>query len=133
LDDGKHKLTNATDCGQKLLTSLTPEGKGQLEAEIATLKSDWLNLNTDIDNSYSALEDRMAQWTKFNEVLEQLTRWLSEARQDLMMAAEPKVELMEKKVQIDKLKVSILPPDGIVSCVIESTCVMLCCSSYNVL
>ena len=75
----------------------------------------------------------MSQWTKFNEVLEQLTRWLSEARQDLMMAAEPKVELMEKKVQIDKLKVSILPPDGIVSCVIESTCVMLCCSSYNVL
>lgn len=118
LDDGKHKLNNATECAQKLLTNLTPEGRGQLEAEIAALKSDWLNLNTDIDNSYSALEDRMVQWTKFNEVLEQLTRWLGEARQDLVMASEPKVELMEKKVQLNKLKVSVLSPGGIVKSII---------------
>ena len=110
LDDGKHKLNAATDCMQKLLSKLTPDARGQLDAEIATLKSDWLNLNTNIDNIYGGLEERMAQWTKFNEVLEQLTRGLGETRQDLVMAAEPKVELMEKKVQLDKLKVSVLPP-----------------------
>ena len=91
---------------QKLLSKLTPDGRGQLDAEIVTLKSDWLNLNTNIDSIYGGLEERMAHWTKFNEVLEQLTRGLGETRQDLVMAAEPKIELMEKKVQLDKLKVS---------------------------
>ena len=106
MDEGLHRVNRACDSGQRLLPRATPEGKTQVEAEMKEAKESWDTLSKDVNTMSSQLETQAAKWEAYSERNGGLTTWLTDVEAELKQGAEPKVELMEKKAQLDKFKVS---------------------------
>ena len=106
LDDGLHKINATVDCGNKLLPNCTPDSAETIKSQQAKLKADWDQLNNSVTESIRKLESELDKWRLYEECNTNIQRWLKEVEGDLRVGVEPKIELMEKKAQLEKFKVN---------------------------
>lgn len=106
LDDGLHKVNRACESGQKLLPRVTDQGREKIEGEMEKIKEEWDEVNKDLNASNTRLESQLNLWDVYNDKKDMLSSWLNDVEAELSQGAEPKVELMEKKAQLEKFKVN---------------------------
>ena len=70
------------------------------------MKADWELLNKMVTDSTRKLESELDKWRHYEECNTNIQRWLKEVEADLRVGTEPKIELMEKKAQLEKFKVN---------------------------
>ena len=107
LDDGLHRINTAVDCGNRLLPNCTAESADTIRSEQLKIKEDWNVLNQTVTESIRKLESELDKWRLYDECNTNIQQWLKEMEEDLNVGTEPKIELMEKKAQLEKFKVSL--------------------------
>ena len=53
-----------------------------------------------------ALDTQLTRWTDFENLQQEVVTWLTEVEAHIKVGPDPKVELVEKKAQLEKYKVS---------------------------
>ena len=92
--------------GQRVKQRSPPEGKAKVDQEIGDMKRDWEKMNEDISTCNGKLDTLLVKWVSYEETVTVLLKWLAETETELKMGVEPKTELLEKKVQLEKCKVN---------------------------
>ena len=105
LPDGLQLLNTMCEASQRLSQRAPPELKVKVDAEVTELKEDWDKLNKTINSHGSALEMRLTRWNQFEDIYQDMLRWLAQVENQVKVGPAPKVELVEKKAQLEKYKV----------------------------
>ncbi len=107
LDEGLQRLNHTNKCGEKVIHSSAATGlKDQVQVELSQLNNQWQQLNGSLSQCAGNLDTQLAKWNVYEDVYGGLLRWLTHVEADLQTHVTPKGEVVEKKAQLDKYKVS---------------------------
>lgn len=89
------------------LCQRAPEGlKMQTETEVAAVRNDWDALNKNINERSGALEAQKNRWSEYEDLKQEVLSWLAEVEGQIKIGPDPKVDLVEKKAQLEKYRVT---------------------------
>ncbi|XP_064624000.1 muscle-specific protein 300 kDa-like isoform X3 [Lineus longissimus] len=104
LDNGHGKLNQVCEFSQKVLRNATPEGRKKIQEQIDKLKEAWDNLQGNINICSTNLEKSLIKYNEYEESYDLILKWMLDIENLLLPEPEHKVDLMEKKQQLDKYK-----------------------------
>lgn len=106
MDEGLALVNCVCDFAEKILPNTSSEGKRLIEQQVTELTNEWEKLNLAITDCNSMLEGVQERWNEYEEYYGSLVKWLADIENTLLMEPEPKAQLLEKKTQLDKYRVS---------------------------
>ena len=105
LDHGSAKLKSASVLGDKVKSSTSKRGKKAINEQLERFRKDHARLQASINEARGDLEKTISQWSKLELLQDDLQAWLRETEEKLNTEAQPRLDLGEKKVQLEKAKV----------------------------
>ncbi|XP_074648980.1 muscle-specific protein 300 kDa-like isoform X3 [Tubulanus polymorphus] len=104
LDDGHTKLSKATELAQKVMRNCSPEGKKKIQGMMDKLREAWDTLHGNINICSTNLEKSLLKYNEYEECYDLILKWMLDTENLLLADPERKVELLDKKQQLDKYK-----------------------------
>ncbi|KAK0046935.1 nesprin-1, partial [Biomphalaria pfeifferi] len=104
-EEGLHLLQVALDSLQAVLPNTSVIGRDDLRREMQALQQDYDSLSADINDAKTQLDGTLAQWTVYDDSVEQLQRWLKDLESQIESDSQLQNTLQEKKLQLDRVKV----------------------------
>ncbi len=108
LCEGESLVLQTSDLAHKVLPQTSPDGQ-------ETIKNQQSNIQQNLDNhaqktkqTEKELDDRLKQWRDFDNASEEFNKWLGDMEKALEVTPELKVDLFEKKRQLEKYKVLLV-------------------------
>jgi hypothetical protein len=89
-----------------VLRNATPAGRKKIQEQIDKLKEAWDNLQGNINICSTNLEKSLIKYNEYEESYDLILKWMLDIENMLLPEPEHKVDLLEKKHQLDKFKVS---------------------------
>lgn len=105
-DEGLHMLQIALDNLQIVLPNTSVPGRDNLRREMQGLQAEYDALSGDLNELKTKLDGTLAQWTVYDDSIEQLHRWLNDLELQLQTESQLQNTLQEKKLQYERVKVS---------------------------
>ena len=106
MDDGLQRVNRVCDLAEKILPNTSSDGKRIIEQQVTELTNEWEKLNQAISECSTMLEGVQERWNDYEEYYGSLVKWLADTEHTFSIEPEPKAQLVEKKTQLDKYKVS---------------------------
>ena len=107
LDEGQKRLSTLQECSLKLQQVAPPEEKSKVKDETDTVRQRYDDLKSALSETSSSLQSQLSLWDDYEEKRALLDHWLEGMEEKLAPQPEPKLEIVEKKAQLDKYKVRI--------------------------
>lgn len=104
-EEGLHLLQVALDSLQAVLPNTSVIGRDDLRREMQALQQEYDSLSADINDAKTQLDGTLAQWTVYDDSVEQLQRWLKDLESQIESDSQLQNTLQEKKLQLDRVKV----------------------------
>lgn len=104
-DEGLHMLQIALDNLQIVLPNTSVPGRDNLRREMQGLQAEYDALSGDLNELKTKLDGTLAQWTVYDDSIEQLHRWLNDLELQLQTESQLQNTLQEKKLQFERVKV----------------------------
>ncbi|KAF5308513.1 hypothetical protein FQR65_LT06178 [Abscondita terminalis] len=101
---GRQLLNTAIEHGEALFSGITPENKDSIRAELRNLRDKSENLIDKVDGIYKRVEGILMQRHSFEDSLQQVKLWITDAEQKLGDQLELKPTLPDKKDTLHKYK-----------------------------
>uniref|UniRef100_A0A8C1T562 Spectrin repeat containing, nuclear envelope 1a n=1 Tax=Cyprinus carpio TaxID=7962 RepID=A0A8C1T562_CYPCA len=122
MDQGHSLLKTLRESAEQAVSFLDDPGASKLEREVQTGRSQLEELILGLREEHATLERSLVLYKDFQERYKSQMQWLKETRALLSSTVEPKVELYQRKAQLNKYKAveqMLLSRDSAVSFVLE--------------
>uniref|UniRef100_A0A8C2KL13 Spectrin repeat containing, nuclear envelope 1a n=1 Tax=Cyprinus carpio TaxID=7962 RepID=A0A8C2KL13_CYPCA len=122
MDQGHSMLKTLRENAEQAVSFLDDPGASRLEKEVRTGRSQLEELILGLREEHATLERSLVLYKDFQERYKSQMQWLKETRALLSSTVEPKVELYQRKAQLNKYKAveqTLLSRDSAVSFVLE--------------
>ncbi|XP_016311636.1 nesprin-1-like isoform X6 [Sinocyclocheilus anshuiensis] len=122
MDQGHSLLKTLREVAEQAVSFLDDPGASRLEKEVRTGRSQLEELILGLREEHATLERSIVLYKDFQERYKSQMQWLRETRALLSSTVEPKVELYQRKAQLNKYKAveqTLLSRDSAVSFVLE--------------
>lgn len=106
MDEGEALVAAATNAGERLSKRSGTAGVRKIERELEPVRADWAELTRQLQTCNANLDKAVGRWTDYAELMGRLCRSLDEAESVSDAVVPSKNDLLEKKTQLDKFKVS---------------------------
>ena len=106
-DDGLHTLQLTLDSLQLVLPQTSVIGRDVLRRETQALQQDYDDLSGRLLDARTTHEALLSRWSEFEESVSQVMRWLLDLDAHLMAESTLQNTMQEKKLQLDRVKVSV--------------------------
>ena len=104
-EEGMHMLQISLDNLQVVLPNTNVAGRDNMRQEMQTLQAEYDALSGDLNDTRNKLDGTLAQWTVYDDSIEQLRRWLNDLENQIHTETQLQNTLQEKKLQLDRIKV----------------------------
>lgn len=98
-------LQIALDNLQIVLPNTSVGGRDNMRRDMQTLQQEYDALSADLNDAKTQLDSTLAQWTVYDDSVEQLMRWLQELEVQIQSDSQVQNTLQEKKLQLERVKV----------------------------
>lgn len=105
LDEGQKLVSMVTEASLKLQQVAPPYLKAQVQSESDNVKPRWEQLKANVGQCSTDLHIQLQCRSEFEDLYQSLLEWLSSMEAQLISEPDAKLELVEKKAQLDKCKV----------------------------
>ena len=106
-EEGMHMLQISLDNLQVVLPNTNVAGRDNMRQEMQTLQAEYDTLSADLNDTRNKLDGTLAQWTVYDDSIEQLRRWLNDLENQIHTETQLQNTLQEKKLQLDRIKVEL--------------------------
>ena len=106
-EEGMHMLQISLDNLQVVLPNTNVAGRDNMRQEMQTLQAEYDTLSADLNDTRNKLDGTLAQWTVYDDSIEQLRRWLNDLENQIHTETQLQNTLQEKKLQLDRIKVEM--------------------------
>ena len=103
-EQGQSLLHAAHTYGEKAMAGTASQGRDVIRQELAALQAQWDDFRSATSDTRSDLESQLLRWADFDDSSSTVGKWL-EDMQAKVKDAGPKMDLSEKKVKLQKVKV----------------------------
>lgn len=100
-------MTDATECGERLFSNTSPEGRETIRQQLRAVRQEWDSLFSDVLGTQRQVEAQLFHWTSFSESTGQLDQWLTSMEAQLAHHLPAAGSLEEKKAQLQSCKVKL--------------------------
>ena len=107
-EEGMHMLQISLDNLQVVLPNTNVAGRDNMRQEMQTLQAEYDALSGDLNDTRNKLDGTLAQWTVYDDSIEQLRRWLNDLENQIHTETQLQNTLQEKKLQLDRIKVGVV-------------------------
>ncbi|XP_041353316.1 nesprin-1-like isoform X4 [Gigantopelta aegis] len=104
-EEGLHMLQIALDNLQVVLPNTSVGGRDSMRREMQAMQQDYDGLSGDLNEVKLKLDGCLAQWTVYDDSVQQLQRWLHDLETQVQTDSQLQNTLQEKKLQLDRVKV----------------------------
>ncbi|KAH9507320.1 hypothetical protein Btru_056905, partial [Bulinus truncatus] len=104
-EEGLRLLQVALDNLQVVLPNTSVSGRDDLRREMQALQQDYDGLSAGINEAKTQLDGTLAQWTVYDDSVDQLQRWLKDLESRIESDSQLQNTLQEKKLQLERVKV----------------------------
>ncbi len=105
MDHGQGKLKSTMTLGDKVLPATNHAGRKTIHDQLERFKSDHDRLQSSITEARNDLETTLTLWMTLEQLEDDLQAWLRDTQSKLSTEAQPRLDLAEKKVQLEKAKI----------------------------
>lgn len=91
------------------MPNTNPRGSQLIKQETEAAKQEYEDLLTDVSQTKRNLESALSQWGEFDRLHYQFHAWLTDVESKLKSDPEYRVDLPEKRSNLEKYKVSVSP------------------------
>lgn len=105
--DGESIVLQTSDLAHKVLPQTSSDGQEIIKNQQNNLQHSLDKHTQKTRETQKALEERQRQWRDYDEMSEEFENWLGQMEKELEVEPDPKVDLGEKKRQLEKYKVNI--------------------------
>ncbi|CAL1544282.1 unnamed protein product [Lymnaea stagnalis] len=103
--EGIHLLQIALDNLQLVLPNTSVSGRDNMRRDMQTLQQEYDGLSAGLNDAKTQLDGTLAQWTVYDDSVEQLQRWLRDLEAQIESDSQVQNTLQEKKLQLERVKV----------------------------
>ena len=103
--DGESLILQTSDLAHKVLPQTSPEGQDVIKDQQNDIQRQLDNHAQKTKDTEKALGERVKQWRDFDNSSDEFKKWLQVMEKTLEEIPQPKVDLSEKKRQLEKYKV----------------------------
>ncbi len=104
LDHGGAKLKSAGTVADKVIPSTSKRGRKGIKEQLDRLRKNHSRLQGNINDARKDLQATLSKWGNLEQLLDDLQAWLRDTQEKLKAEAQPRLDLGEKKAQLDKAK-----------------------------
>ncbi|RUS81756.1 hypothetical protein EGW08_010510, partial [Elysia chlorotica] len=104
-EEGLHMLQVTMDSLQVVLPNTSVGGRDSLRRDMTQLQQDYDALSASLGEAKAQLAGTLAQWTVYDDSVEQLQRWLADLQTQVDADSVLQNTLQEKKLQLERVKV----------------------------
>lgn len=108
IDQGQLKLNSVAELSERVLRQTKPEGATALVTELESFRSAYSDLKNEIATGKARVQQCRSSLEDFNKLQEATRAWMRDAELKLKTGSIPKRDLAEKKIHLEKMKVSQL-------------------------
>ncbi len=105
LEEGEALVTAANEAGERVAKRAGPQGVAKVEHELEPIRADWAELTRQLTACNATLDNAVARWSDYADLIGRICRWLDEAEATSDAVVPVKNDLIEKKSQLDRFKV----------------------------
>ena len=106
LDHGSAKLKSANALGEKVMPSTSKRGRKGIKERLDVFRKDHGRLQGSINEARRDLDKTLKQWKNLEQLHDDLQAWIRDTEEKLNSESQPKLDLAEKKVQLEKAKIT---------------------------
>ena len=99
-------LQIAMDSLQVVLPNTSVGGRDSMRRDMTLLQQEYDALSASLGEAKTQLDGTLAQWTVYDDSVEQLQRWLQDLEAQVAADSALQNTLQEKKLQLERVKVS---------------------------
>ncbi|KAK6636175.1 hypothetical protein RUM43_009828 [Polyplax serrata] len=103
LPDEKHKIDEIRQLADKVLPGTSKPGQVNVRTQVDDSQQEWESLTSTIKSTIEALENKLHQWTEYEQLKDHCVSWLKETDTKLH-SVDLKATLKEKRDQLEFLK-----------------------------
>lgn len=107
LDDGRLRFNSITELGGRVLRCTNPDGVAVIAKETESLSALYEDLNSKIISGKENINKSLSQVKDFNKLQEVTQDWIRATELRLKSGEGPKRDLAEKRIHLQKSKVSL--------------------------
>ena len=107
-EEGLHMLQIALDNLQVVLPNTSVGGRDLMRREMQAVQQEYDGLSGDLSEVKLKLDGCLAQWTVYDDSVQQLQRWLNDLETQVQTESQLQNTLQEKKLQLDRVKVRFI-------------------------
>ena len=108
LCEGESLVLQTSDLAHKVLPQTSPDGQETIKSQQSNIQQNLDNHSQKTRQTEKELDDRLKQWRDFDNASEEFNKWLEDMEKALEVTPELKVDLIEKKRQLEKYKVILI-------------------------
>ena len=86
---------------------MSSQSRDELQQKLDHCQQDWDQLVSNMAESKVLLESNLLQWSDFTDSFNQVHKWIADMEKRLKEDKQPKVDLVEMKAYLQKMKVKI--------------------------
>ena len=106
-EEGLHMLQIAMDSLQIVLPNTSVGGRDSMRRDMTLLQQEYDTLSAALGEAKTQLDGTLAQWTVYDDSVEQLQRWLQDLETQVAADSALQNTLQEKKLQLERVKVGL--------------------------
>ena len=87
------------------MPSTSKRGRKGIKEQLDRFRKDHTRLQHSINEARSDLEMTLNQWASLEQLQDDLQAWIRDTNEKLNMESQPKLDLSEKKVQLENARI----------------------------